>query len=70
MVMLKSDFGPYGLILMNVCSYNRCHGNAVTGFWALQVITVAMVILLGDFGLYGMILMTMCVYYFTFSHHS
>jgi hypothetical protein len=26
--------GPYATIFMNVC-YNRCHGNAVAGFWAL-----------------------------------
>jgi hypothetical protein len=35
--------------------YNRCHGNAVKGFWALWnvygVITVAMVMLLRDFKL-------------------
>jgi hypothetical protein len=23
------------IIFMNVCCYNRCHGNAVKGFWAL-----------------------------------
>jgi hypothetical protein len=34
MVMPSKDFGPYGVIFMNVC-YNRCHGNAVKGFWAL-----------------------------------
>jgi hypothetical protein len=33
MVMLLRDFGPYG-IFRNVC-YNRCHGNAFKGLWAL-----------------------------------
>jgi hypothetical protein len=35
MVMLLMDFGPYEIIFINVCCYNRCHGNAVNGFWAL-----------------------------------
>jgi hypothetical protein len=29
------DFGPYRINIMNVCCYNRCHGNAVEGFWTL-----------------------------------
>jgi hypothetical protein len=48
-----------------VCCSNRCHGNAVMGFWALWdisydvcvVITVAMVMLLWDFGPYGILFM-------------
>jgi hypothetical protein len=35
MIMLLRDFGPYGIIFMNACCYNRCHDNAVKGFWAL-----------------------------------
>jgi hypothetical protein len=31
--MLLSD--SYSTIHMNVCCYNRCHDNAVKGFWAL-----------------------------------
>jgi hypothetical protein len=33
--MLLRDFGPNGIIFMNVFCYNLCHGNAVRGFWAL-----------------------------------
>jgi hypothetical protein len=33
MVMLRC-FWFYGLIFLNLC-YNRCHGNAVKGIWAL-----------------------------------
>jgi hypothetical protein len=33
--LLFRDTGPYPIILMNVCRYNRCHGNAIKGFWAL-----------------------------------
>jgi hypothetical protein len=33
-VILLRDFGPYGIICMNVCCYNRCHGN-FKGFRAL-----------------------------------
>jgi hypothetical protein len=29
--LLLRGFGPCGIIFMNVCFYNRCHGNAVTG---------------------------------------
>jgi hypothetical protein len=51
-----------------VC-YNRCHGNTVTGFWALWdniyeyvcVITVAMVMLLRDFGPHGTVFMIVCL---------
>jgi uncharacterized YccA/Bax inhibitor family protein len=50
MVMLLRDFGPNGVIFMNVC----------------VVISVAMVILLRDFGPNGIIFMTVCVYYFRF----
>jgi hypothetical protein len=32
--LLLRDFRPYGIIFTNVC-YNRCHDNAVKGFWAL-----------------------------------
>jgi hypothetical protein len=37
MVTLLRDFGPYGIIFVNmcVCYYNRHHGNAVKGFWAI-----------------------------------
>jgi hypothetical protein len=33
--LLLKDFGPYGIIFMAVCCYNRCHGNAVNGCWVL-----------------------------------
>jgi hypothetical protein len=33
--MLLGDFGPYGIIFMNVFCYNRCHGNTVKGFLTL-----------------------------------
>jgi hypothetical protein len=33
--LLFRDFGPYGIIFMNVCCYNRGHGNAVKSFGAL-----------------------------------
>jgi hypothetical protein len=36
MVMLLRDFGPYGIMFMNMCCYNRCHGNAINEFWALR----------------------------------
>jgi hypothetical protein len=52
--VLLRDFGPYGIIFMNV----------------FVVITVAMVMMFGDFGPHGIIFMTMCVYYFRFSRHS
>jgi hypothetical protein len=52
--LLFWDFGPYGIIYMNVC----------------VVLIVAIMMLLLDFGPYGIILMTMCVYYFRFSRHS
>jgi hypothetical protein len=39
------DFGPYGIIFINVC----------------VIITVAMVMLLGIFGSYRIVFMTMCV---------
>jgi hypothetical protein len=46
-----------------MCRYNRCHDNAVIGFWALWVntyerviVTVAMVVLLMGFAPYGLIL--------------
>jgi hypothetical protein len=52
--LLLSDFGPYGIISMNVC----------------VVITIVMVMLFRDFGPCGIIFMTMCVYYFRFSRHS
>jgi hypothetical protein len=73
--LLLRNFGPYGIIFINVC----------------VVITIAMVMLLKDFGVYGIILgllsqnrpwgldcedddgiifMAMCVYYFRFSCHS
>jgi uncharacterized YccA/Bax inhibitor family protein len=51
--LLLRDFGPYGIIFMNVC----------------VVITVAIVMLLRDFGTYGILFMTMCIYYFIFSRH-
>jgi hypothetical protein len=35
MVMLLRDSGPYGIIFYEYVCYNRCHGNAVKGFWAL-----------------------------------
>jgi hypothetical protein len=49
-----------------VCFYNRCHGNAVKGFWVsldnthnvCVVTTVSMVMLLRDFVSYGIIFMT------------
>jgi hypothetical protein len=52
-----------------VCCYNRCHGNAVKGSWALwdniydvcAAITVAMVMLVRDFGPNRIIFMTVCV---------
>jgi hypothetical protein len=34
------DFGAHGIIFMNVCCYNRCHGNVVKGFWILPNIIV------------------------------
>jgi uncharacterized YccA/Bax inhibitor family protein len=43
--LLLRDFGPYGLIFINVC----------------VVITVAMVMLLRNFGPYGIIFMTVCL---------
>jgi uncharacterized YccA/Bax inhibitor family protein len=43
--LLSRNFGPYGIIFMNLC----------------VVITVAMVINLRDFGPYGIIFMNMCV---------
>jgi hypothetical protein len=41
-IIYVKDFGPYGIVFMNVC----------------VVITVAMVLLLRDFGPYGITLMT------------
>jgi hypothetical protein len=52
--LVLRNFGPYGVIFMNVC----------------VVINVAVVMLLRDSGLHGTIFMTMCVYYFRFSRHS
>jgi hypothetical protein len=39
------DSGPYGTIFMNVCYYNRCHGNGVKGFWAYGMIFMTMCVL-------------------------
>jgi hypothetical protein len=33
--LMLRDFGPYGIIYMNVCCHNVCHGNSGKGFWAL-----------------------------------
>jgi hypothetical protein len=52
--LLLRDFGCYGVIFMNVCVVNHCHGNTVQRFWALL----------------DNIYMTMCVYYFRFFHYS
>jgi hypothetical protein len=58
--------------------YNRYHGNAVKGFWALWDNVYEFVCcynrchsdaVLG-FGPYWVIFMTVCVYCFKFSHHS
>jgi hypothetical protein len=35
MVMPLRDFGPYEIMFMNVCCYDRCHGNAIKRFWTL-----------------------------------
>jgi hypothetical protein len=51
---LLREFGPYGIIFMNVC----------------VVMTVVMAMLLRNFGHYEIIFMTMCVYCFRFSCHS
>jgi hypothetical protein len=53
-LLLLRNFGPYGIIFMNVCVLRA----------------VAMVMLLKDFGPYGITFMTMCVYYFIFSRNS
>jgi hypothetical protein len=34
-VILLRDFEPYGILFINVCCYDRCHGNIVKGFWSL-----------------------------------
>jgi hypothetical protein len=44
--VLLCDFGYYGAIFMNVCSYSCFHGNAIKRF----------------FGPCGIIFMAMCVY--------
>jgi hypothetical protein len=36
MSIFSKDFGPYEIILMNMCYYNSCHGHAAKGLWALQ----------------------------------
>jgi hypothetical protein len=36
MAMLSRYFGPYGIIIMNVCCYKHCHVIVVKGFWALR----------------------------------
>jgi hypothetical protein len=48
MVMLLTEFGPYGIIFMNVCCHNCCHGNALKEFWDLwdRIILTAMCLLL------------------------
>jgi hypothetical protein len=33
--LLLRDIGCNGIIFMNACCYNHCHGNIVKGFWAL-----------------------------------
>jgi hypothetical protein len=38
--LLLRDYGPYGIIFMNVCCYNCCHGNSVKGFWALCLLSI------------------------------
>jgi hypothetical protein len=52
--LMLRDFGPYGIIFMNVS----------------VVITVAIVMLLRNFKPCGIIFMIMAVYYFRFSRHS
>jgi hypothetical protein len=37
-ILLLRDFGPYGILRIYVCHYNRCHGNVVKGIWALLYI--------------------------------
>jgi hypothetical protein len=38
--LLLRDFGPYGIIFMNVCFCNRFHGNSVQRFRTYGVIFV------------------------------
>jgi hypothetical protein len=41
MLMLLRDFGPYMIIFWNECC-NRCHGDAVKGFWPSGLIFMIM----------------------------
>jgi hypothetical protein len=64
--LLLRNFGHYGKIFMNVCCYNRCHGNAVKGFLALCLLSICWLdgdhMLLRVFGPCEIIFMYMCIY--------
>jgi hypothetical protein len=47
--LLLKDFGPYEMIFVNVCCYNRCHENAVKGFRSYGVIFMECVFATLDF---------------------